>query len=121
MIAVIAAVLTTVQPVLGPFAFFRPGDGVNYELLHLVVGGLIYNAAILLILLASFTRLRWRGWLFGLSILQYALTHLQLRLGLGSNDDASLLAFHIPVGVAIFALAWGVAVLSFKREQVARQ
>lgn len=112
-LAIIAALLATLQPVLGSFAFFRAGDPVDYDTLHLVVGGILYNAFIMLIVLAPFTRFRRRWVLFGLYLVQYGLTHLQLRLGLGSNEDVSLLAYHIPVGVLIFSLAYLTVALSF--------
>lgn len=49
--AIAAALLATVQPLLGSFAFFRSGDRVDYETIHLVVGGILYNVAILLAVL----------------------------------------------------------------------
>jgi hypothetical protein len=112
-LAIIAAFLATLQPVLGSFSFFRGGDAVNYETLHLIVGGILYNLVILLIVLAPFTRFRRRWVLFVMCLAQYGLTHLQLRLGLGSNEDVSLLAYHIPVGVLIFSLAYLTIALSF--------
>jgi hypothetical protein len=36
-LAIAAALLATVQPVLGPFAFFRSGDPLDYETIHLVL------------------------------------------------------------------------------------
>lgn len=111
--AVVALILTIVQPVLGPFAFFRPGDPVDYETIHLAVGGIIYNFAIVLVVLALFTRFRHRLLLFAISLVQYGLLHLQLLLGLESNDDAGLLAYHIPIGVLIFFLALLTVALSF--------
>lgn len=55
--------------------------------------------------------LRWA--LFALCLVQYGLVHLQLRLGLGSNDDAALLAYHVPLGVLIFFLACLTMALAF--------
>lgn len=75
---------------------------MDYGKLHLVVGGILYNVVILLALLALFTRLRRRKLLFSICLAQYGLLDLQLRLGLGSNDDPGLLAYHIPLGVLIF-------------------
>jgi hypothetical protein len=112
-LAVIAALLATVQPVLGPFALFRGGDGLDYETLHLVVGGLLYNVVLLPPLLVPFTRLRRRWVIFAICLVQYGLTHLQLRLGLGSNEDAALLAYHIPVGVLLLGLSYLTAAMSF--------
>jgi hypothetical protein len=111
--AIVAALLATVQPVLGSFAFFRRGDLVDYETIHLVMGGIIYNLAILLVVLVLFTRFRRRWTLFSVCLLQYGLIHTQLRLGLGSNDDAGLLAYHIPVGVLIFFLSYLTVALGF--------
>jgi hypothetical protein len=120
--AIIAALLATMQPVLGSFAFFRGGDPVDYETMHLVVGGIFYNFAILLAVLAPFTRAhkapghRWI--LFAICLVQYGLAHIQLRLGLGSNEDARLLAYHIPVGVLIFFVAYVTVALAFWRSAV---
>ncbi|HEY8477223.1 MAG TPA: hypothetical protein VIN09_10205, partial [Chloroflexota bacterium] len=94
--AVLAALLATVQPVLGSFSFFRPSDQVRYDTAHLVLGGVLYNLSIVLAVLAPFTRFRHRWALFAIGLAQYGLLHMQLRLGLGSNDDAGLLAYHIP-------------------------
>ncbi len=115
-LAIVAALLATVQPVLGSFAFFRGGDAVAYEPMHLIVGGILYNAALLLAILAWFTQFRRRGLLLVVSLALYGLTHLQLRLGLGSNEDGSLLAYHIPVGVLIVLVAYLTVVHSFGGE-----
>jgi hypothetical protein len=112
-VAIVAALLATVQPVLGSFAFFRSADPMDYETIHLVLGGIIYNLAILLAVLALFTRFRRRWILFSACLVQYGLTHIQLRLGLGSNTDAGLLAYHIPVGVLIFFLSYLMVALGF--------
>jgi hypothetical protein len=77
------------------------------------LGGIIYNLTILLAVLALFTRFRRRWVLFSVCLVQYGLTHIQLRLGLGSNDNAGLLAYHIPVGVLIFFLSYLTVALSF--------
>jgi hypothetical protein len=111
--AIVAALLATVQPVLGSFALFRPGDSVAYETIHLVVGGILYNVAILLLVLVLFTRFRRRWLLFTICLVQYGLTHIQLRLGLGSNEDAGLLAHHVPIGILIFFLSYLTVALSF--------
>jgi hypothetical protein len=111
--AVIAALLATVQPVLGSFAFFRR-DAVDYDTIHLVVGGILYNLVLLLVVLVPFNRLRRRWTLFGVCLVQYGLTHLQLRLGLGASDDPGLLAYHIPVGVLIFLLSYLTVALGFE-------
>jgi hypothetical protein len=112
-LAILAALLATVQPVLGSFAFFRRGDAMDYETIHLVLGGILYNLALLLAVLVLFTRFRRRWTLILVCLVQYGLTHIQLRLGLGSNDDAGLLAYHVPVGVLIFFLAYLTVALSF--------
>ena len=112
-LAILAALLATVQPVLGSFAFFRRGDAMDYETIHLVLGGILYNLALLLVVLVLFTKFRRRWTLIPVCIVQYSLTHIQLRLGLGSNDDVGLLAYHVPVGVLIFFLAYLAVALSF--------
>jgi hypothetical protein len=111
--AVAAALLATAQPALGSLAFFRAGDRVDYESIHLVVGGILYNLAIVLAVLALFTRFRRRWLLFSLCLAQYGLVHLQLRLGLGSNNDTGLLAYHVPLGVLIFFLSYLTMALAF--------
>jgi hypothetical protein len=112
-LVIVAALLATLQPVLGSFALFRRGDPVNYETIHLVVGGILYNFAILLAVLVLFTRFRRRWILFTICLVQYGLTHLQLRLGIGSNGDVGLLAYHIPVGVLIFFVSYLTVALAF--------
>jgi hypothetical protein len=112
-VAIVAALLATVQPVLGSFAFFRGRDSVDYESMHLVVGGIIYNLSILLIVLALFAGFQRRWLLLAVCLVQYGVTHIQLRLGLGSNDDAGLLAYLIPVGVLIFFVSYLPVALSF--------
>lgn len=111
--AIVAALLATIQPVLGSFAFFRRGDPVDYEPMHLLVGAIIYNLAILLTVLAPFTRFRRRWILFAICLMQYVFLHIQLRLGLGSNTDVGLLAYHIPVGVLIFFVSYLTVALAF--------
>ncbi len=112
-LAIIATLLATLQPVLGAFAFFRGGDPVAYATLHLVVGGILYNVALLLAVLVPLTRFRRRWMLWSVCVVQYGLTHLQLRLGLGSNDDVGLLAYHIPVGVLIVVVSYLTVALGF--------
>jgi hypothetical protein len=112
-LAIVASLLATVQPVLGSFAFFRSGEAIDYETIHLVVGGILYNVAILLIVLAPFTKLRRRWMLFWMCLAQYGLIHMQLRLGLGSSEDTGLLAYHVPVGVLIFFLSYLTVALGF--------
>ena len=114
-LAVIAALMTTIQPVLGSFSFFRSAGPVNYEMLHLVVGGLLYNVVLLLAVLTLFARVHRRWLLFIICLAQYAAVHLQLRLGLEANQDVGLLAYHIPVGVLIFFLSYLTVTLAFGR------
>ena len=78
---------------------------MDYEMTHLVVGGILYNTVILLAVLAFFTKFERRWKLFWISVVQHGLVHIQLLLGLGSNENAGLLAYHIPVGVLIFFLS----------------
>ena len=112
-LAVVAALLATVQPVLGPLAFFRGAGSVDYATLHLVTGGILYNIVLLLAVAALFARFRRRWLLVAVWLAQYALVHLQLRLGLGANEDAGLLAYHIPLGVLIFFVAYLTVALGF--------
>jgi heme A synthase len=111
--AILGALLASVQPLLGSFAFFRRADPVAYETIHLVVGGILYNIPIVLALVVFFTSLRRRWFLFVLCLAQYGLTHLQLWLGLASNQNARVLAYHIPLGVLIFFVAYLMVALAF--------
>ncbi|HEX6971517.1 MAG TPA: hypothetical protein VF234_04810 [Limnochordia bacterium] len=112
-LAIAAALLASAQPILGSFALFRRADPVDYAALHLAVGGILYNITIVLAVLLLFTKVTRLWLLFSICVLQYALTHIQLRLGLASNVDAVLLAYHIPLGVLIFFLAYLTMALSF--------
>lgn len=51
--------------------------------------------------------------LFWVCLVQYGLIHIQLRLGLGSNEDAALLAYHVPAGVLISFLSYLTVALAF--------
>lgn len=113
VIALIAAVLTTVQPVLGSFSFFRFGDSISYDTIHMEVGVGIYYSSILLVVLALFTRFRRRWIMLGLCIAQFVASQGQLFLGVESDTNAELLAYHIPLGVLILILAYVIAALSF--------
>ncbi|MPZ97862.1 MAG: hypothetical protein GEU80_00770 [Dehalococcoidia bacterium] len=86
---------------------------MDYDTVHLVVGGILYNLAIVLAALAFFTRFRRRWVILAVCVVQYVLLHVQLRLGLESNEDAGLLAYHIPVGVLIFFTAYLTVTLGF--------
>jgi hypothetical protein len=112
-LAVLAAIMTTVQPMLGSFSFFRHSDAISYDTIHLVVGGILYNVVLLLVVLAPFTKYRRRWTLLAICVVQYGLVHGQLLLGLESNDDAQMLAYHIPLGVLIVLIAYITAGLSF--------
>lgn len=112
-LAIVAAALASLQPALGAFAFFRPSGAVELDTIHFVVGGLLYNAVLVMAILVFFTRVRHRWPLVALCVGQYVLVHLQLRLGLGSNDDPGLLAFHVPVGVLILVVSYAVVGLAW--------
>lgn len=112
-IAIVVLILTIVQPVLGPFAFFRSGDSIDYETIHAIIGSVIFYLTILLVLLVFFTRFR-RRWVTRMCCVALVVaTFFQLGLGYESNGDAGLLAYHIPLGVLVFLLALLVAALSF--------
>lgn len=111
--ALVVAVLATVQPALGAFAYFRPSESVELDTLHLVAGGILYNFVLAMAVAAAFTGLRLRWWLLGLSGAQYGLVHGQLLLGLESRDDPTLLAYHVPLGVLIVLVAWVTAAIGF--------
>jgi hypothetical protein len=57
----------------------------------------LYNLILQLVVLAPLTGSRADGSSQRVCLVQYGLTHIQLRLGLGSNDDVGLLAYHIPM------------------------
>lgn len=112
-LAVIVFILTAVQPFLGAFSFFRPADSTDYTAFHAIIANTLFLLALVLfglVFLARFERhlamLIWTG-LLVLSIVS------QIGLGYSSRDDKTLLAWHIPSGVAVFAFALIVMLLSF--------
>jgi hypothetical protein len=74
-LVILAALLATAQPALGAFSFFRRGDPIDYERLHLVVGGILYNVVLLLALLAFFAGFRRRWLIVSVCAVQYGLVH----------------------------------------------
>jgi hypothetical protein len=63
--------------------------------------------------LSLLTQFRRRWLLFWLSLVQYGLIHLQLRLGLGSNGEPELLSYHVPLGVLISFLSYLTMAVAF--------
>ncbi|HLT18386.1 MAG TPA: hypothetical protein VKZ96_02935 [Thermomicrobiales bacterium] len=112
-LAVIVFALTAIQPFLGAFSFFRRADSTDYTAFHEIIANALFPLALILfglVFLARFERhlamLIWTG-LLVLAIVS------QIGLGYSSRDDATLLAWHIPLGVAVFAFALVVMLLSF--------
>ena len=112
-LAVLTFVLTAIQPVLGAFGFFRNADSTDYTAFHEMIANLLFLLAVALLVLAfvaGFERARrMQIWAALLVITVVS----QIGLGYSTRDDAQLLAFHIPAGVAVFACALIVALLSF--------
>jgi hypothetical protein len=111
--ALFAALLATVQPVLGSFSFFRFSDSISYDTIHTVVGAGIYYLSMALAALAVFTRFQRRWVLLAVCLVQVVAVHAQLFLGVRSETNAILLAYHIPLGVLILVLTYLIAGPSF--------
>ena len=112
-LAVVTFALTVVQALIGSSGFFRSEDSINYTTIHAIVANTLFPLAIILfglVFLAQFQRrnqmIIWTGLLL-IAIIS------QIGLGYSTRDDATLLAWHIPSGVAIFGLALVVMLLSF--------
>lgn len=112
-LSVIVFLLTAAQALLGPAGFFRPADSIDYTAFHeIIANALFLLSAVLfgLVFLAQFQRrnlmILWTGLLL-IAVIS------QIGLGYSSRNDASLLSWHIPAGVAVFAFAFVVMLLSF--------
>jgi hypothetical protein len=112
-LAVIVFALTFAQAILGPAGLFRPTDSTDYSAIHELIANALFLLALILfglVFLAQFQRrnlmLIWTGLLL-IAIIS------QIGLGYSARDDGSLLAWHIPSGVAVFGLAFVVMLLSF--------
>lgn len=112
-LAVIVFALTAVQAFLGSASFFRPNDGTDYTTIHEIIANALFPLALILfglVFLAQFERrtqmLIWTGLLL-IGIIS------QIGLGYSARENVSLLAWHIPSGVAIFGFALIVMLLSF--------
>ena len=112
-LSVIVFALTAAQAFLGSAGFFRGGDSIDYTTVHEIIANALFPLAIILfglVFLAQFERrnqmLFWTGLLLILII-------SQIGLGYSSRNDITLLAWHIPSGVAIFGAALVVMLLSF--------
>lgn len=112
-LAIVVALLATVQPVLGSFSFFRPADATDYAVIHEVAGSLIFYLSVVMAVLTFFSKFHRRWAILGCCLVLFVAAQGQLALGVKSNDDAGLLAFHIPLGVFIFLLTYLIAALSF--------
>lgn len=112
-LAILAAILASIQPVLGSFAFFRRSDSIGYETIHITAGSGIYYLSVLLGLLSLFTGFRRRWSLLSICIVLFVISQVQLLLGIESDTDATLLAYYIPLGVLILLLTYVIAGLSF--------
>lgn len=113
-LAVLTFVLTAIQPVLGAFGFFRKADSTDYTAIHGVLANILFPLAALLLALAfvsGFERAR-RMQIWTLLLVIAVVS--QIGLGYSARGgDQQLLAIHIPSGVAVFACALVVALLSF--------
>ncbi|CAN5517888.1 hypothetical protein BH23CHL2_BH23CHL2_05690 [soil metagenome] len=111
-LSVIVFALTAAQAFLGSAGFFRP-NGDDYTTLHEIIANALFPLGIILfglVFLAQFERrnqmLIWTGLLL-IAIIS------QIGLGYSARNNISLLAWHIPSGVAIFGFALIVMLLSF--------
>ena len=112
-LSAVAFALTTVQALLGSSGFFRNSDSINYTTIHAIVANTLFPLTIILfglVFLAQFQRrnqmILWTGLLL-IAVIS------QIGLGYSTRDDPTLLALHIPSGVAIFGLALVIMLLSF--------
>jgi heme A synthase len=112
-LAVLTFALTAVQPVLGAFGFFRSADDLDYTAMHEMIANILFLLALALLVLTFFAGFRHRNRMLGWSVALLIAIVSQIGLGYSARDDASLLALHIPIGVAAFTFALIIMLLAF--------
>jgi heme A synthase len=105
--------LTVLQPVLGAFSFFRSGDDLGYTAMHEMIANILFLLTLALLVLIFFAGFQHRNRMLGWTAALLVGVVSQIGLGYSSRDDLTLLAFHIPSGVAVFAFALIVMLLAF--------
>lgn len=112
-LSVIVFALTAAQAFLGASGFFRHSDAINYTMIHEIVANALSLFGLILfglVYLAQFQRRNLMTLWTGLLLIGII---AQIGLGYSSRDDRALLAFHIPIGVAVFGCALIIMLLSF--------
>lgn len=112
-LAVLTFALTALQPVLGAFGFFRNADDLDYTAMHEMIANILFLLALALLVLTFFAGFRHRNRMLGWGVALLIAVVSQIGLGYSSRDDATLLAFHVPSGVAVFAIALIIMLLAF--------
>lgn len=112
-LSVIVFALTAAQAFLGSAGRFRSGSDIDYKTLHEIIANALFPLGIILfglVFLAQFQRrnqmLLWTGLLL-IAIIS------QIGMGYSARNNISMLAWHIPAGVAIFGFALITMLLSF--------
>ena len=109
-VALLALALTTIQPVLAGFGWFRDRDYIS---MHEMVANFVFLAAVLLLILSFVAGFRHRTRMIGWSVALVVLVIAQIGLGYGSRESLTAAAIHIPVGVLVFGTALMVALMSY--------
>ena len=109
-VALLALILTTIQPVLAGFGWFRDRDYIN---MHEMLANVIFLVAALLLVLSFVAGFRHRMRMIGWSVALVVLVVAQIGLGYGSRESLTAAAIHIPVGVLVFGAALMVALMSY--------
>ena len=112
-LSVIVFLLTAVQAVLGSSGFFRPDDGIGYTAIHEIIANALFLLAVILFGLVFLAQFERRKQLFIWTSLLLIAVASQIGIGYSARTNASLLAWHIPSGVAIFAFSFVIMLLSF--------
>ncbi len=112
-LSVIVFALTALQAFFGSSGFFRQADSTNYTAIHEIIANALFPLAILLFGLVFLAQFQHRNRMIVWTGLLLIAIISQIGLGYSSRDDKTLLAFHIPAGVAIFGCALVVMLLSF--------
>jgi hypothetical protein len=112
-LSVIVFALTAIQAFLGSAGFFRAADSMDYTAIHEFIANALFPLGIILFGLVFMAQFQRRNlMLFWTGLLLIAIIS-QIGIGYSARNNASLLAWHIPSGVAIFGFAMIVMLLSF--------
>ena len=113
-LSVIVFFLTALQAFLGSAGFFRSGDSTDYTAIHELIAHALFPLSIILLGLVFLGQFEHRNRMIIWTGLLLIAVISQIGIGYSARDeDADLLAWHIPSGVAIFGFALIVMLLSF--------